>query len=144
MHLTRKTLRKTKRTVRIIILVLFFFIAVVAGLEFFYYRIVSSRPLFVSPLPFLNGEVFSPEDGNKQMLQNLLKQNKIEFTNIQVASDASYLVQIDGNGVVIFSPTRDIKKQISSLQFILSRLTMEGKLFSKLDLRFDKPTIVLK
>jgi hypothetical protein len=42
---------------------------------------------------------------------------------------------------IFLTRDKDINPQLASLQFILSRLTMEGKGFRSLDLRFDKPII---
>lgn len=80
----------------------------------------------------------------KQNIKKALNTSKISFSDIRIASDGAVLVQLTDNGAVIFSKGKDIGQQVASLQFILNQLTMEGKRFSRLDLRFDKPIIVLK
>lgn len=44
--------------------------------------------------------------------------------------------------VGVFSVQKDPASQLDSLQFILSRTKMEGRLPGKVDLRFDKPVVV--
>lgn len=91
------------------------------------------------------GEIVSPLSRTtvrNDSLEGVLIDSKIPFSKIERATDSSYLVFIKDGGVVSFSSTRDFRKQVSSLQLILSRLTIEGKRFKRLDLRFDKPVIV--
>jgi len=45
---------------------------------------------------------------------------------------------------VLFSIKKPTAIQLSSLQLILSRLTIEGKGFTRIDLRFDHPVIQMK
>ena len=71
-----------------------------------------------------------------------LNKKQIAFTSIKKQDD-SYIVTLQDNSKVTFSSQKDIMTQIASLQYILSHLTMEGRQFSSLDLRFDQPVIVL-
>lgn len=75
-------------------------------------------------------------------LRNLLNKDNIAFDKVIVASDSSYLVFLQNNGEVILSPSKSLSSQISSLQVILFSFTIEGKVFKRLDLRFDKPVVV--
>jgi len=72
-----------------------------------------------------------------------LEKQQIEVNAIK-ATNEGYEISLTDSGTVLFSSQKDVQSQISSLQFILSRLTMEGRQFSRLDLRFDKPIIVAK
>jgi hypothetical protein len=45
------------------------------------------------------------------------------------------------NGEVILSSKKDIGSQLSSLQLMLARLTIEGKKLKVLDFRFDNPVV---
>ncbi|MGI8419483.1 MAG: hypothetical protein ACR2LN_02455 [Candidatus Levyibacteriota bacterium] len=77
-------------------------------------------------------------------LQKDLQGENIAFSSITKEKDGSFKVTLQQGGVVTFSSQKDIMTQIASLQYILSHLTMEGKLFSQLDLRFEKPVIKLR
>lgn len=77
-------------------------------------------------------------------VENLLKKNNISYSSIVKLGDGSYEIKLSDSRVVVMSSQKDINLQISSLQYMLSRLTMEGKRFVRIDLRFDKPVIVLK
>lgn len=57
------------------------------------------------------------------------------------SSDASIVVQLDHGPTVYFSPDQDFKTQVSSLQLIISRLTIEKKQPNIVDLRYDKPIV---
>lgn len=91
-----------------------------------------SKTPFVSPLSKTSDESFEKK----------LSKANIPFASISVASDSSFLIVLKDGSEVNLSDKKNIQKQISSLQLILSRLTIEGKRFKRLDLRFDKPIIV--
>lgn len=96
--------------------------------------------------PFWFGKPFiSPLASSKAIkdsgIETLLKKAKINFSNVEIASDSSYLVFLVDNGSVLISPNKSLDLQVRSLQIILSRLTIEGKRFKSLDFRFDKPVI---
>jgi hypothetical protein len=73
-------------------------------------------------------------------IKRLLVQKNIPVKDV-ISSGGVYLIHLQNDAEVLLSSDKDLTLQISSLQFILSRLTMEGKVFSQLDLRFDKPVI---
>ncbi|MBU4016865.1 hypothetical protein KKF69_05325, partial [Patescibacteria group bacterium] len=73
----------------------------------------------------------------------LLQDKKISYININKISK-SLVIELTNSGEVIISSQKELNTQISSLQYLLARLTMEGKDFLRLDLRFDKPVIVLR
>lgn len=75
-------------------------------------------------------------------LEKLLLKANVPFAKIQVATDSSILIYLKDGQVVNLSERKNLESQISSLQLILSRLTIEGKKFKFLDLRFEKPVIV--
>ncbi|MCL4354049.1 hypothetical protein M1349_01090 [Patescibacteria group bacterium] len=74
-------------------------------------------------------------------IQTLLDKRDIPYSNIITESESVATVKIRDNGVVYLSTKRDLSKQITSLQLVLSKLTIEGKRFKSLDFRFDKPVI---
>jgi hypothetical protein len=109
---------------------------------FYFYEM--HKPLYVSPLSSIKAFTLPSRDEiGKRTLEKGLSENHIEYASIKT-SGSDLIVQLKNGTNVTFSSKKDIILQISSLQYILTRLTMEGKLFSRLDLRFEKPVIVLK
>jgi cell division septal protein FtsQ len=141
----KKRLRNHKRAYRKKVFVLFFglvvIFATVGGSLFFLTH--RSETVSVSPQTFAAHIPQKTDPASLILLKKLLVENQIVYTNIK-ASDGAYTISLSDGSEVIFSSQKDMVLQISSLQFILSRLTMEGKLFKRLDLRFDKPVIVVK
>lgn len=93
----------------------------------------------VSPLPSTKDN-YSSSDKTKREIKNLLNKNSISFNAI-TASNSSYFIRLAGGEEVILASEKPLTSQISSLQLVLSRLTIEGKRFVRLDFRFDKPII---
>ncbi len=138
--------RKRRRYVKKIILLCVFlliFLIFLIGAAFYFVVVKLQKPLYISPLAQIQ---YVQEDQNGKIyaaLQEGLKKGQIDYISIDMADD-SYVVTLSQGGKVTFSSQKDIMTQIASLQYILSHLTMEGRQFSKLDLRFDKPVMVLK
>lgn len=59
----------------------------------------------------------------------------------QASMDATLFVQIKDGPKVYFSPQEDLKNQVSSLQLIISRLTIEKKNPTVVDFRYNKPIV---
>ena len=138
--------RKRKRYLKKIVLlsiILFIFIVILSAIGVYYIAKKLEKPLFISPLAAIqyvqgdhSGKIYAS-------LQQGLKKDQIAYTAIDKADD-SYIVTLQEGGKVTFSSQKDIITQIASLQYILSHLTMEGREFASLDLRFDQPIIVMK
>lgn len=86
----------------------------------------------------------SDDEDYTSSLEKILQEKKITYTKVYKLQDSNYIIKLSDGSEVVISSQKDINKEISSLQFILSHLTMEGKEFTKLDLRFDKPVIIFK
>lgn len=114
------------------------------GILYYTYFFKSDKPEFSNPLPIKTVVQANQEDLFLKSLKNALEKEAIVYTKITREKDGSYNVVLEKGGVVTFGPQKDIMAQIASLQYILSHLTMEGKLFSQLDLRFEKPVIKLR
>ena len=69
------------------------------------------------------------------------KSKNISYISIETAKDLSLIIKLDKERQVIIDPDKDINQQLSSLQLILSQLKIEGKLFKRLDFRYQKPII---
>lgn len=62
--------------------------------------------------------------------------------SIETASgDGTLIVQIKEGPKVYFSPQEDIKSQVSSLQLIISRLTIEKRNPTLVDFRYNRPIV---
>lgn len=95
----------------------------------------------INPVPY--GITVSALTDNKESeIKTELQKKAIEYTGIYKYRD-SYLIILKDNKEVLVAENKSITQQIASLQFILNRLTMEGRKFKRLDLRFDKPVITL-
>lgn len=140
----RKKLKAKKRKTKFFVI---FFIIIVLSVGIFTYFVnkgLHTRANFISPLAKIApSETVEQTEKNKQIISEELKKRKIEFRVIEVGGNI-YTIKLKDDSEIILSAKKDLIQQISSLQFILSRLTMEGKQFNKLDLQFDNPIIVFK
>ncbi len=111
---------------------------VLGSLLFFLHPFIRTT-LYISPLPFT---LSSQEDTKtEELIRKELQKHAISYASI-VIDNSIAKIGLDEESDVYLSVDKDIKKQIASLQFILSRLTMEGRRFKRLDLRFENPVIV--
>jgi hypothetical protein len=111
-------------------------IFVLVGIIYLTFSLVfPKRQLFISPLAL-------QKNTNHNQIDELLQKSGIAYTSVENAQDASYLVNLKDGGQVIIAQNKNVQNQISSLQLILSRLTIEGKRFKSLDFRYDKPVVL--
>lgn len=139
----RETNRKIKRNKKRKALRLFIVLIFVIGLGITGWVIYnkSMQSGYISPLaPNYKINSVSSVDKSSQLLSKKLKDKNIEFEKIETKENFQRVL-LSNKSEVIMSRDKDIDAQIASLQFILARLTMEGKGFKSLDLRFDKPVI---
>lgn len=140
----RETKRKIKRNKKRRAIKLFFatlFIALFALTGGYLYRSAVSHG-FVSPLPpnYKINSANNESAKHTELLGKKLNEKNIEYDKI-IISENSYVIHLSNKSEIFLTRDKDINPQLASLQFILSRLTMEGKGFKSLDLRFDKPII---
>lgn len=107
--------------------------------------VVEHEPLYISPLPLFHSFVSdaSGEDAVKT-IKTFLQKHDIEYESVTVKESQNYEIKLKSNGTILLTSEKSVAEQLSSLQLILSRLTMEGKKFIRLDLRYDRPVIVLR
>ena len=90
-------------------------------------------------------QFLSPLAGNQKSvdlrLEDELRKREIKYLSFQTNEDLTLTIKLDGNGDVIIDTRKEISNQLSSLQLILGQLKIEGKTFSRLDFRYDKPFI---
>lgn len=107
--------------------------------------LIMNEPLFTSPLPmFMSWGTGTTKEDTQKSIGKILKEKSIKFTTVKKESQDRYSIQLQDNGQVFINPEKGVAEQLSSLQVVLSRLTMEGKKFKRLDLTYDRPVIVLQ
>jgi hypothetical protein len=125
---------KSKSRIKLVFISLAFLLLALLLFEFLYLNFSFGRNTYISPI--------AKEKKSKIItLEAELEKSNISFKTVSASSDASLVVHLINGSVVILSSKKDIKSQISSLQLILSRLTIEGKKLKSLDFRFDNPVV---
>lgn len=112
------------------------------GIVFVLY-LIQQQPAIVSPLTSVKAHATDQDDEQVKTIKKALRDKTISFKAV-ASRDAQYVITMENDEEVILSAKKDIYLQISSLHFILARLTMEGRQFRSLDLQFDKPIIIFK
>ncbi len=131
-------LSTTKRSLkRKLILPLFLIVFFLLILGFGYLRQVEfdfnfwpGRQKMASPLPWAT---------QKSQLEEIFAQSGLVAEELTI-DETEATAKIAGVEV-LFSLTKEIKRQVVSLQFILSRAKIEGRLPTRVDLRFTKPVV---
>jgi len=104
------------------------------------------RPKYISPIPSSSfKQQIKAVDTQTQTsdITKKLSENHVSYASV-IANVDSYDVMLADGSEIIFSMSKNIDNQISSLQLILSHLTIEGKRIGRLDFRFDNPVIVFR
>ncbi len=112
----------------------------ILGISFISYTafVLTSSYIFAKPVMSPLPKNFKSQNVD---IKELLKKEKIDFIEVNRATDSSYLVHLQDGATAILSPKKNLEQQVRSLQIVLSRLTIEGKRLRSLDFRFDKPVI---
>jgi len=130
----KRLLKKEKFKVQIKLLFVVLVVSLIfsIGLEYLYFN-------------FAKISIISPLARNKSSqlvnLESLLTKKQVLFKSVVANLDGSYTVKLIDQGEVILSSKKDIGSQLSSLQLMLARLTIEGKKLKILDFRFDNPVV---
>lgn len=77
----------------------------------------------------------------EQKLAEELKKVDFRVISLSIIGEKVIEASISGGTKIIFK-TEEIEKQISSLQLILPRFKIEGRIPKKIDLRFEKPIVI--
>ncbi|MEK7160063.1 MAG: hypothetical protein AAB702_01115 [Patescibacteria group bacterium] len=125
---------KIKKRTKTAFIVLFFLSIILIFIEYLYLNFSFGKTFYISP-------VSQNKTSKTIALEKELEKSNILFKRVSVSSDRSLLIELADGGIVIMSPKKDIKNQISSLQLVLSKLTIEGKKLKSLDFRFNNPVI---
>lgn len=70
-----------------------------------------------------------------------LKKSNLGVISLSINGEREILASLSGDTQVIFK-SEGIAQQVSSLQIMLSRFKIEGRIPKKIDLRFEKPIVV--
>jgi hypothetical protein len=90
-----------------------------------------------------NGEIINPNATYSiGDIRDALARSKIEYSTVAISSSSGSLrADLPEGTQVFFSYEKEIEWQISSLQSILQRLTIENKIPSVIDLRYNRPIV---
>jgi len=134
--LQKRRLKKERSKYRIktLLILLICLSLLIVITEYLYLNFSFGRTTFISPI----GKVSKSQVAS---LENALDKKNISFASANVNSDGSFTVELRDGGELILSSKKDLENQLSSLQLILSRLTIEGKKLKKLDFRYDNPVV---
>jgi len=125
---------KIRERLKILLILVLCLVIVTLVFEYLYFNLSLGRITYVSPVAKNNTSEIA-------FLESLLEKSNIQFTTVSASSGAYFVVELKDRGVVFLSSKKDIKSQISSLQLILSRLTIEGKKLKTLDFRYDNAIV---
>lgn len=81
-----------------------------------------------------------PEKNLENELVENLQESGIEIVSLGAAREDQIESSISGGIRVIF-PTKNLREKIASLQLMLQRFKIEGRLPKSIDLRFEKPVV---
>ena len=76
-------------------------------------------------------------------VQKFLTQKGIAYKSVDIEDDLSYKIVLTSGSEVFIDSKKDLVRQLSSLQLIISQLKIEDKTFKRLDFRFEKPIIAM-
>ena len=79
-------------------------------------------------------------DTAEYTVKKFCEEKKLTCVAVEASGDSITIV-LSNNATILLSSSKDLQKQLASLQVTLSQLTIEGKQFKKLDFRFEKPFI---
>jgi len=108
----------------------------------FYFLFFLKRNQVISPVSRMNhaAEITAIQEEKQQKTKDLLTKYGISFTGISFHSE-SFIITLKDGEEITFSAKKDIKQQITSLQLIMKHFTIEGKLFKRIDFRFENPVV---
>jgi len=82
-----------------------------------------------------------PEKNLEEEIKEKLLPLRLSSPTLDLSNESEIIATFSGNLTVIFSKEKDLRSQVTSLQFILWRTKIEGKLPYFVDFRFNKPII---
>lgn len=139
----RLSLKKKRSKLKKKFLIGYIFILLIAFSAIAYFTI--NNNLFmnqsISPVPSGLSRDSGGSLSTKDQLIKIFTEKKIAVESLSLASESAIMVKFKTGGEAIFSSLRPLEQQVSSLQRIENRLTIEGKVLKRIDLRFNKPVV---
>lgn len=133
---TKKQIKKERKRLRVaIILLLILLFAAVLG--------VAKNINWSEITPFTSTGLIRPipEKGIEAELKENLQKMNIEVFDGPKLLGKDLEASISGGITVLFTTQKDLNNQIASLQLMIERFKIEGKLPKKVDLRFEKTVV---
>ena len=133
--------RRFNQTVQKIIPIMGIFMVTLVCL--FIIKFIFHSSSLISPIGKAYSSVVSSitsQDTNENERRKEFSDHNMTITALQ-QTETDITITSDKNATYIFDKKKKIPEQRTSLQLILSRLTIEGKQASKIDFRFDNPVV---
>lgn len=127
----------SKKGIKIILITILFIGLIVTFFSYLYINFYINTYGFISPMSI-------DKDSLLVKVEEGLEKQNISFGKVTTNSDGSLSVKLRDESEIIFSSKKSVASQITSLQLMLSRLTIEGKKLKSLDFRFDNPVVSFK
>ncbi|MDP3998552.1 MAG: hypothetical protein Q8P89_02960 [bacterium] len=133
----KRKIKSGKKRIKTAFIFILFLLFLSAG--GFLVRIYRQGDLFF----FREEKILSPVVGKtpERELAEELRKTDIRVIYLSINSTSSLEASLSGGIKVIFK-TGDFAQQVSSLQAMLARFKIEGRIPQKIDLRFEKPIVV--
>lgn len=135
--LPRRTITKKQKkeaSKKKIAVLLIFIGLVLISISFFYTAFLEKKPDLINPLS-------KNQSTDIKRLEKKLKEYEFNFISISTDKDLSYIVKLDDKREVVLDSDKDIDRQLSSLQLIITQLKIDNKAFKRLDFRYKNPVI---
>lgn len=135
--------RKKARTRRLLFLISFVFFGALTlwALGYLFSIPLFNKKPYISPLSSTLSAAGSNKASNQaEDIKAILSKNHIPFKEV-LQDRVLITIILAGEEKIFFTKEKSLIDQTSSLQSILSRLTIEGKRFTKIDFRFDRPIV---
>lgn len=132
---------KRKKIKRKLILPLVLILVLVGGILFFNFKSFNFSFDWSDLFPSSDLIRPIPEENLEEEIKEKLVPLRLNLQSLDYSGEREIIATFSGNLTVIFSKEKDLRSQVTSLQFILWRTKIEGKLLYFVDFRFNKPII---
>lgn len=134
-----KQLKIKKSRKRLRLAIVFVIILLVIPLLGFLARFAREESLIF----FQQDKLLKPvaDGGAEKKIAEEFKKTDLKLISLSIVENEDIMASLSGEIKVIFK-NENIEQQVSSLQLMLSRFKIEGRIPKKIDLRFEKPIVV--
>lgn len=121
--------------------VVFSFVLFILLVFFYYLKILEKKNIFISPV---SKQHIEQQTEHINTITGVLREKHLAFSSVFPFDQNSYLIKLVSGEEVLLTASKSLVEQVSSLQLILSRLTIEGKRVSRVDFRFNTPVLTMR